>query len=255
MTIQVRQHEEFSVVTLSRPDVMNALNYDMLEKLEESLADIEKSDSRAVFFTGEGERAFCAGADIGELMDRSISQKYEGTWLGQRVFSRIERLKLPTIALVNGYALGGGCELSLATTFRLASPNARFGLPEVKLGLVPGYGGTQRLPRLIGLGPALDIMMTGRMVPAQEALQLGLVSKVLEGDLLEGGIEFARTFTKHGLLALKLIRDSAQRGIETSVQNGLRIEADLSTVSMLSDDGAEGVRAFLEKRPPNFTDR
>lgn len=254
MTIQVRQHEEFSVVTLSRPDVMNALNYDMLEKLEESLADIENSDSRAIFFTGEGERAFCAGADIGELMDRSIAQKYEGTWLGQRVFSRIERLKLPTIALVNGYALGGGCELSLATTFRLASPNARFGLPEVKLGLVPGYGGTQRLPRLIGLGPALEIMMTGRMVPAQEALQLGLVSKVLEGDLLEGGIEFARTFTKHSLLALKLIRDSAQRGIEASLQNGLRIEADLSTVSMLSDDGAEGVQAFLEKRTPNFRD-
>lgn len=255
MTIELKRRDEFAIITLRRPEVLNALNYDMLRKLDKAFDEVEKSDARALFFIGEGQRAFCAGADIGELVDRTISQKYEGTWLGQRVYSRLENLRLPSIALVNGYALGGGCELSLASTFRLAAPNARFGLPEVKLGLVPGYGGTQRLPRLVGLTTALEIMMSGRMVPADEALRIGLVSQVVEGDLIDVGVAFARSFSHHSLLALKLIRDSAQRGIELPLADGFRIEADLSTISMLSEDGTEGAKAFLEKRPAKFHDR
>jgi enoyl-CoA hydratase len=255
MTIELSRRDEFAIITLRRPEVLNALNYDMLRMLDKALGEVEASDARAVFFIGEGQRAFCAGADISELMDRTVTQKYEGTWLGQRVFTRVENLRLPSIALVNGYALGGGCELSLASTFRLAAPNARFGLPEVKLGLVPGYGGTQRLPRLVGLSTALEIMMSGRMVPADEALRIGLVNQVVEGDMIDAGIAFARGFSHHSLLALKLIRDSAQRGIDVPLADGLRIEADLSTVSMLSEDGSEGAKAFLEKRAAIFHDR
>jgi len=255
MTIELSRRDEFAIITLRRPEVLNALNYDMLRMLDRAFDEVEASNARALFFIGAGERAFCAGADIGELLNRTISQDYEGTWLGQRVYSRLERLRLPSIALVNGYALGGGCELSLASTFRLASPNARFGLPEVKLGGVPGYGGTQRLPRLVGLSTALEIMMTGRMVPADEALRIGLISRVIEGDLIEGGMAFARGFSHFSLLALKLIRDSAQRGIDVPIADGLRIEADLSTVAMLSEDGAEGASAFLQKRKAIFRDR
>ncbi len=254
MTIELTRRDEFAIVTIRRPEVLNALNYGMLRILDGLLDEVENSDARVLFFTGEGPRAFCAGADISELMNRTVAEKYAGTFLGQRVFSRLEKLKQPSIALVNGYALGGGCELSLACTFRIAAPNARFGLPEVKLGLVPGYGGTQRLPKLVGLPKALEIMMSGRMVPAEEALQIGLVNQIATGDLLEAGIAFARTFSHHSLLALKLIRDSAQRGIDLPVADGLRIEADLSTVSMLSEDGKEGAAAFLEKRPAKFRD-
>jgi enoyl-CoA hydratase len=254
MTIELTRRDEFAIVTIRRPEVLNALNYATLHKLDDLLGEVEKSDARVLFFTGEGNKAFCAGADIGELMNRTVAENYEGTWLGQRVFSKIEKLKQPSIALVNGYAVGGGCELSLACTFRFASVNARFGLPEVKLGLVPGYGGTQRLPRLIGLPKALDVMMTGRMVGAEEAQQIGLANQVVSGDLLEAGIAFARTFSQHSLLAMKLIRDSAQRGLDASLQDGLRLEADLSTVSMLSNDGKEGAAAFLAKRPANFQD-
>ena len=255
MTLQLTRREEFAIVVLRRPEVLNALNYETLRALDGALDEVERSDARAVLITGDGTRAFCAGADIGELVGRSVTQKYEGTRLGQRVFSRLEGLRLPSIALVNGFALGGGCELALASTFRLAAPGARFGLPEVKLGLVPGYGGTQRLPRLVGMSAALEIMMSGRMVPADEALRMGLVSRVVDGDLVEAGMAFARAFTRHSLLALELIRDSALRGIDVPIADGLRIEADLSTVSMLSEDGAEGIRAFIEKRGAIFRDR
>ncbi len=255
MSIELTRSEEFAVIRLRRPEVLNALNYNMLELLGQALDEVQESDARALFITGEGSRAFCAGADISELMDRTVGQKYEGTWLGQRTFSRLERFRIPSIALVNGYALGGGCELSLASTFRLAAPAARFGLPEVKMGLVPGYGGTQRLPRLIGVSKALEITMSGRMIAAEEALRIGLVNRVIDGDLIAAGKEFARGFSHHGLLATKLIRDSILRGVDVSIEDGLRIEADLSTVSMLSEDGAEGARAFLEKRAPRFRDR
>ncbi|WP_454693414.1 enoyl-CoA hydratase/isomerase family protein [Achromobacter aegrifaciens] len=255
MSIELTRRDEFAVITIKREHALNALNYEMLRSIGRALDEVEASNARAVFFTGAGEKAFCAGADIGELLNRSIPQEYAGTYLGQELYSRIESFRLPSIAIVNGYALGGGCELAMACTFRLGTSAAKFGLPEVKLGLVPGYGGTQRLPRIVGLAAALEILMSGRSVPAEEALRIGLLHQVLEGDPLEAALNYARGFSEHSLLALRLVRDAALRGAQVSLRDGLAIEADLSTISMHSDDGIEGLRAFLEKRHPRFQDR
>ena len=255
MNIELSRRDEFAVVTINRTDALNALNYGMLCAIGSTLDEVEASDARALFFIGAGDRAFCAGADISELLGRSIPDEYAGTQLGQALYSRIENFRLPTVAIVNGYALGGGCELAMACTFRLGTRAAKLGLPEVKLGLVPGYGGTQRLPRLVGMATALEILMTGRMVDADEACRIGLLNRIVEGDPLQAAVEYARAFSGHGLLALRLVRDAALRGRDTSLHDGLKIEADLSTLSMRSDDGKEGPRAFLEKRKPKFQDR
>ena len=254
MSIDVTRIEEFAVLTLNRPERLNALSYGAVRDLAKAFDDIQSGDARALIITGAGDKAFCAGADITEIPNRSINEEFDGTWRGQETFARLDRFPIPSIALVNGYALGGGCELALACTFRLATPKARFGLPEVKLGLVPGYGGTQRLPKLIGLSRALEIMMTGRNVDAREALSIGLVNRIVETDPMGEAVAFAREFTKHSLLALRLIRDAALRGLTTSLSEGLRIEADLSTLSMESRDGKEGMAAFIAKRAPKFTD-
>jgi enoyl-CoA hydratase len=255
MSIKLTRQEEFAVITIDRPDALNALNYGMLGEIGKALDQVEASDARAVFFTGSGTKAFCAGADIKELTGRSIPEEYEGTRRGQALWTRVQEFRLPSIAVVNGYALGGGCELALACTFRLGSPNAKFGLPEIKLGLVPGYGGTQRLPRLVGLGVALEILMTGRSVPADEALRIGLLNRIVEGDPLKAAVDYARAFTKHSLLTLKLVRDAALRGVEVPLEQGLKIEADLSAVTFRSEDGQEGLKAFVEKRPAKFQDK
>lgn len=255
MSIQLTRRDEFAVITINRPDALNALNYSMLKEIDTVLDEISHWDIRGIFFMGTGGKAFCAGADISELLDRGIPEEYAGTHLGQGVFSRIENFKVPSIAIVDGYALGGGCELALACTFRIGNEAATFGLPEVKLALVPGYGGTQRLPRLVGVAAAMDIILTGRMVKSEEALRLGLLHEIVSGDLLEAGLAYARRYSKHSLLALRLARDAILRGVDTTLQEGLRIEADLSTVSMNSEDGMEGPRAFLEKRPPRIQDK
>jgi len=168
--------------------------------------------------------ARASGWDIKELMDRPLAEQKRGAELGQAVFSRLDRLRIPSVALVNGYAFGGGCELALACTFRLASPNARFGLPEIKLGLIPGYGGTQRLPRLIGEARALELIMTGRTANAEEALRLGLVNRIVEPPLLDAAFAFAREFSSHGLLALQFAREAVQRAASTTLAEGLRAD-------------------------------
>ncbi|MEK7877700.1 MAG: enoyl-CoA hydratase-related protein [Pseudomonadota bacterium] len=255
MSIDLTRIDELALITLNRPQVHNALSYELLRKLGEILDAVEKSDARALIITGAGEKAFCAGADINELMGRSISDAYAGTLLGQQTFCRLDQLRIPSIALVNGYALGGGCELALACTFRLATPQARFGLPEIKLGLIPGYGGTQRLPRLIGLPMALEILMSGRFVDAEEAVRMGLANRMVARNPLDEALAYARQFSGHSLLTLRLVRDAAQRALSTPLADGLRIEAGLSTLSLESLDGKEGTRAFLEKRKPRFQDR
>jgi enoyl-CoA hydratase len=254
--ISMSRTDEFAIVTLDRADVLNALNQDTLRALDLILSKIEASDARCVIFVGAGETAFCAGADIGELIGRDLSGAYEGTALGQRIFSRIESLRQPSIALVQGLALGGGCELALACTFRLATAKARFGLPEVKLGLVPGYGGTQRLARLIGLSRALEILMSGRFVGAEEAHSLSLINRVLhDGEpALSQALAFGRAFTRWSLTTLRLIREATRRGLDMSLNDGLELEAQLSTLSFQSNDGRDGLAAFLEKRPPNISD-
>src|SRR5207245_3114466 len=172
IAIELSFQEEFAVLTLNRPEALNALSFALIKDIGTALDKVSNSKARALIVTGAGEKAFCAGADIKELQDRSLSNQRAGAEFGQAVFSKLDRLPMASIALVNGYAFGGGLELALACTFRLATPNAKFGLPEIKLGLIPGYGGTQRLPRLIGEARALEMIMTGKTVAMPEALAI-----------------------------------------------------------------------------------
>src|SRR5882672_108253 len=192
MAIQLSRIGELALVRLDRPEVLNALNFELLRDLGAALDQVAAGDARALLVTGTGDRAFCAGADVKELIGRSLAATREGAAFGQAIFAKLDTLPIPSIALINGYAFGGGLELALACTFRLAARSARLGLPEIKLGLIPGYGGTQRLPRLIGEARALEIIMTGRTIEAEEAERIGLVNRIAEGDLIEAGKSFAR---------------------------------------------------------------
>jgi enoyl-CoA hydratase len=235
--------------------VLNALSFQVLTELGQLLAKVSASGARGLIVTGEGEKAFCAGADIPELMNRPLMQELKGAEQGQAVFNQIAALKIPSVAVIHGYAFGGGLELALACTFRVATDRARMGLPEVKLGLIPGYGGTQRLPRLVGEGRALDMILSGRTVAADEAERIGLVNRLdNEGSPLEIGKRFLEPYLKHSLCALYFAREAVQRGGRVALDDGLRIERDLSTLAYRSQDAAEGLSAFVEKRPPTFKD-
>lgn len=255
MSIELKFQQELAILTIRRPESLNALSFALIRDIGSAIDEVEASSARALIVTGAGEKAFCAGADIKELQDRSLRSQREGAELGQAVFGKLDRLRLASIALVNGYAFGGGLELALACSFRLATPNAKFGLPEIKLGLIPGYGGTQRLPRLIGQARALELVMTGRTVAMEEALRIGLVNRQVEAPALDAAIAFTREFSGYGLLAQQFARDAVQRASSTTLQEGLRIEADLSTLAYRTADAQEGMRAFVEKRPPKFEDK
>jgi enoyl-CoA hydratase len=255
MAIELQRVEEFALIRLNRPQALNALSFKLVEDLSRALDQVAAGDARALLITGAGEKAFCAGADIAELAGRTLAQTKRGAELGQAVMARIERLPMPSVAIVNGYAFGGGLELALACTFRLVTPNAKLGLPEIKLGLIPGYGGTQRLPRAVGEARALEMILTARTLDAQTALAWGLASRVVEGDPLAAGIAFAREFSSYSLPALGFAREAVQRALDTPVHEGLRIEADLSTLAFQTADAAEGMAAFLAKRKPAFKDR
>jgi enoyl-CoA hydratase len=254
MAIRLSRTDELALVTLDRPEVLNALNFDLLRDLGAALDQVAGSDARSLLITGTGERAFCAGADVKELIGRSLEAARRGAAFGQAIFAKLDTLPIPSIALINGYAFGGGLELALACTFRLAARTARLGLPEIKLGLIPGYGGTQRLPRLIGEARTLETILTGRAVMAEEALQIGLVNRLVDGDLLEAGESFAREMTGFSLPALGFARDAVRRGLAASLEQGLEIEADLNTLAFQTADAVEGMMAFLEKRKPVFRD-
>jgi len=254
MTIALSRVDEFAVVTLDRPDALNALSFDLLRALAAAFDQVAASDARALIVTGAGPKAFCAGADIKELTGRPVMENRAGAALGQATFAKLDRLPIASIAVINGFAFGGGLELALACTFRLALPSARLGLPEIKLGLIPGYGGTQRLPRLIGEGRALELIMTGRTVEAEEALRIGLVNRLVDGDPVAAGVAFGREFTRYGLPALRLARDAVQRALDLPLAEGLKIEADLSTLAYATDDSKEGMGAFMDKRKPRFKD-
>ncbi|MGB1753142.1 MAG: enoyl-CoA hydratase/isomerase family protein [Paracoccaceae bacterium] len=243
-----------AILTLNRPEALNALSFQILEDIGTALDKVSQMDVRALLITGAGDKAFCAGADIKDLRNRTLIDQKRGAELGQAVFAKLDTLPVASIALVNGYAFGGGSELALASTFRLASSNAIFGLPEIKLGLIPGYGGTQRLPRLVGEGRALEIIMTGRNVKSDEAERIGLVNAVIEGDLLQAGLEFASKFTRYSLPVLEFARRAVQRAGDVSLTEGLRIEADLSTLAYRTNDAEEGMAAFEEKRKAEFKD-
>ncbi len=255
MTIVLEYLDQFAHIKLSRPKSLNALSFQILRELKETLVQVQASEARGLIVTGEGEKAFCAGADIPELIDRQLMSELKGAELGQSVFEAVAQLKIPSVAVIQGYAFGGGLELALACNFRVATKNARVGLPEVKLGLIPGYGGTQRLPRLIGEGRALELIMTGRTVHADESERIGLVNKIdSEGTPLEIGIRFLEPMLKHSLCALYFAREAVIRGMQGSLTEGLRMERDLSTLAYRSDDATEGLHAFIDKRTPAFKD-
>jgi enoyl-CoA hydratase len=254
MSIELARVEEFAVITLNRPDALNALSFALIRELGRKFDEVAGSDARALLITGAGAKAFCAGADVSELTGRSVMAQKEGAELGQNVFSTLDRLPMPSIAVINGYAFGGGLELALACTFRLATRNARMGLPEIKLGLIPGYGGTQRLPRVVGEARALEMIMTARTVDAEEALHSGLVNRLIDGDPVAQGIAFAREFSGYSLPVLGYAREAVTCAAETPLADGLRIEADLSALAYQTRDAAEGMAAFLEKRKPKFSD-
>lgn len=254
MTVVLSRREEAAVVTLDRPEALNALSFEIIEQLGAAFDEVARSDARVLLVVGAGDRAFCAGADIPELRHRDLRAQRRGALLGQGVFAQLDRLEIPSVAIVQGFALGGGFELAMACTFRVATPKAKFGLPEIKLGLIPGYGGTQRLPRLVGEARALEMIMTGRTVRADEARELGLVNRVEEGEPLEIGLAFARTFCGFSLPALGLARSAVTRALDLPLPEGLKVEADLSTIAFQLRDGEEGMAAFEEKREPVWRD-
>jgi len=241
-----------ATVTISRPQALNALNSRFFQEMDALIAEIARRDDvKVLILTGEG-KAFVAGADIAEMVSKTQAQAREFSKRGQTTFRSLELLVKPVIAAVNGFALGGGCELALACDIRIASAKAKFGQPEVNLGLIPGYAGTQRLPRLIGLGNALHLLLTGEMIGAEEALRMGLIQKVVEPEqLLPTAVEIARTIASKGPKAVQLVKRIARQGLLTGFDAGCALESEAFS-TLFEDEGAEGMLAFLEKRPPKW---
>src|SRR5689334_23451937 len=250
----VEKKNAIAYVTVNRPKVLNALNMATMEELRSAFHDIKKDDStRVVIFTGSGEKAFIAGADIGELSKHNAVSGKEYTHKGQSVLNLIENLGKPVIACINGFALGGGCEIAMACTMRLASSNAKLGQPEVKLGIVPGYGGTQRLPRLVGKGIAMQMVLTGEMISAEEAHRIGLVNEVVApAELIPRAEAIAAKIIANGPLAVQYTMEAVNKGMETPLAEGLYVEAVLFGAACATEDKREGTTAFLEKRPAQF---
>jgi enoyl-CoA hydratase len=241
-------------VTINRPDKLNALNATVIAELGDVVTRIETDAAvRGVILTGAGSKAFVAGADISELSEQGPIDGKARSILGQTVFRRLERCGKPVIAAVNGFALGGGCELAMACHIRIAAENARFGQPEVKLGIGPGYGGTARLPRLVGRGRALELLLTGTMIDATEAYRIGLVNRVVPGEaLLKESEAMLRTILENGPLAIKACLEAVDAGLDTSLDQGLLLEANHFGLLSSTEDMREGTRAFTEKRKPVF---
>jgi len=244
-------------VTLNRPKVLNALNQQTWKELRTVFEDArDDPEIRGVILTGAGDKAFIAGADIGELAHVTAVEAEQSSSYGQAVLDLIENLGKPVIAAVNGYALGGGCETAMACTIRLAAEHAKFGQPEVTLGLIPGGGGTQRLPRLVGKGRALQLILSGGMIDAQEAHRIGLVNEVVPaGDLLTRAEAMLKQIFANAPIAVKFSMEAVNRGLETNLADGLSLEASLFGLCAGTDDKAEGTSAFLAKRAPQFNGR
>jgi enoyl-CoA hydratase len=247
--------EGVALVTISRPEKRNALNGALMDELEEAIARFETgAEVRALILTGAGEKAFVAGADIGEIAALTPVEAERYARRGQRMLRRLETCGKPSIAAINGYALGGGLELALACTLRVAARSAMLGLPEVRLGTTPGFGGTQRLPRLVGKGKALEMLLAGEPVDAEEARRIGLVDHVVEREqLIPLARSLAAKILANGPLAVAWTMRAVDVGLNTGIEEGLRYEATAFGLAAASDDRREGMRAFLEKRTPVFT--
>jgi enoyl-CoA hydratase len=252
MAVVLENEGDLAILTLDRKEALNALSFEILRELSKAFDEVAASKARVLIITGAGEKAFCAGADIKELQNRSLQKQLQGAELGQSVFAKLETFQIPSIAAINGFAFGGGLELALACTFRVASTKAKMGLPEIKLGLIPGYGGTQRLPRLIGESRALDLVLTGRTIDGAEAERIGLVARLTEGNVLEAAIELAGTLKEFSGLALDFARRAVTRAADLPLAVGLKAEAELSTLAYRTRDAEEGMAAFAEKRKAVF---
>ncbi len=251
------KRDQIGYVTFNRPKVLNALNRKTIEELAAILADARgDAQVRVLILTGAGEKSFVAGADINELARRTSVDGKEFSLYGQEVFHRLETLGKPSIAAINGFALGGGCELALACSIRVASRTAKLGQPEVKLGIIPGYGGSQRLARLCGKGAAHELCLTGEMIAAEEALRIGLVNRVVEpAELIPAAEDIARKIIGNAPLAVQFAMEAIEHGMEMPLEEGLFLEAALFGLCCATEDMREGTRAFLEKRKAEFKGR
>jgi enoyl-CoA hydratase len=250
--LKVDIREGIAIVTNDRPETLNALNSNFFHEMDDLLDNLSvNKEVRIMILTGAG-KAFAAGADISEMADMTPEQGKAFSQLGQRIFRRFFSMEFPVIAAINGFALGGGLELTLGCDIRIASTNAKFGQPEVNLGMIPGYGGTQRLPRLIGLGNALYLLMTAERIGAEEALRMGLIQKVVEpGQLMEEALKIARTILSKGPEAIRKVKYVTRRGIQEDFMKGCELESQYFSTQFKAE-GEEGMKAFLEKRKPDW---
>ena len=255
-TILLQVEDGIATVTINRPDKRNALSNAVRSELVHVLDALRDDDAaRVVVFTGAGDKAFIAGADVAEFAQRTPMEQ-RAAMSGRVVFDEIATFPKPTIAMINGFALGGGCELALACDLRIAARSAKLGQPEVKLGILPGGGGTQRLPRLVGMGQALRLTLTGEAIDAEEAARIGLVEFVVDdGELLARTRALAAAIAAHSPVALRLIKDALRAAAEAPLSDGLRQERELFITAFASEDAREGINAFLERRPPEFRGR
>jgi len=246
-----------AIVTINRPKALNALNSETLADLDVVITDLENDNNiYCVILTGSGEKSFVAGADISEMKDLNEDQGKDFGILGNRVFRRLENLEKPVIAAISGFALGGGCELAMSCDIRIASEKAKFGQPESGLGITPGFGGTQRLPRIVGMGKAKELIYTGAIVKADEALRIGLVNKVVNLEsLMEEAISMANMIIANAPIAVKLCKDAINRGMQVDMDSAIKIEAEDFGKCFNTEDQVEGMSAFVERRSKNFRNK
>jgi enoyl-CoA hydratase len=256
-TLLLARDGAVATITLNRPAALNALNRQTIDELRKAVLEARHDVAvRVLVLTGAGEKAFVAGADIKEIAQGTPLDGRELSLRGQHVFELIEHLGKPSIAAINGFALGGGCELAMSCTFRFAADTAKLGLPETNLGIIPGYGGTQRLPRLVGRDRALDLILTGRMISADEAFKIGLVTRVIPAAALAEEVRsFAQALAARPPIAMRLAMDAVNRGLEMGIADGAALEASLFGLVAATEDMKEGTRAFIEKRKPEFKGR
>ena len=252
--VKFEKKDAVAKVIINRPEKLNALSIKTVVELHEVFSRIKKdSDIRVVVFSGEGGKAFAAGADIGELLMQDMVGGKDFSTRGHDLCNLIENLGKPVVAAIDGFALGGGCELAMAATIRIATENSKLGQPEINLGTIPGYGGTQRLARLLPQGIAMELLLTGRIIDAEEALRLGLINKIVKKDDLQKEVDaFVKILLSKPPFALKACMEAVNHGVEVSFENGCKIETNLFAMTCGTGDMKEGMRAFLEKRKPLF---
>jgi enoyl-CoA hydratase len=254
--VRVERGGEAAIVTIDRQDKLNALNTQVQEEITKALTSLRKEDHRAIIITGAGEKAFVAGADVGGMREMSVLEVREFGEIGKRMMAALDSFPVPTIAAVNGFALGGGSEIALACDIRIAAENASFGFPEVTIGIIPGAGGTQRLPRVVGTGIARELIFTGRRVSAEEAKEIGLVNKVVgKGEALEAAKEMARQIANNAPVAVRNAKAALNLARSADLASGIEYESEQFAILFSTEDAREGMTAFSERRKPEYRGR